>query len=104
MNATARTLLGLGLRLIAWAALVLAQVIAIGMSVNASFGIDPYQERATGHARLWALALPVIFTLSVVPLFWRKPPALLEILGGIYALVGGVIVVAFTLLLLQDAA
>jgi hypothetical protein len=100
MNATARTLLGLGLRLIAWAALVLAQAIVIGMSIDARYGTGLYGERSLMLARLWALALPGVLLLSVVPLLWRKPPELLATLGELYALVGGVIVVAFTLLLM----
>ena len=83
-------------RLAAWVALVFAQMVVIGMSINARFGTGGFDDPSPVQSRLWALALPALFLANLVPVYWRQASETVLTLGGFYIAFGGVFVVGVT--------
>jgi hypothetical protein len=96
MNAYLRTIVQLGARIAAWMALVFAQMVVIGMSLNARFGTRGIDDPSPVQSRLWALALPALFLASLVPVYWQQASETVLTLGGFYIAFGGVFVVGVT--------
>ena len=84
------------LRLATWLVLAFAQVAVIGMSLHAWYPHERSADPSPVEARVWALALPMCFLLSVAPLLWRNPPETVATLGRLYVLIGGLIVTLLT--------
>ena len=89
------------LRPVTWMAFVVLQIMVSGKSINISYGTEPFDERSVIAAVAWAVVLPVVLAFSLVPPRWRYQCETMTKLGEVYPLVGGAIIVAFTLLLHQ---
>jgi hypothetical protein len=97
MDATRVRIVGeVVLRLAAWLALAFAQIVVIGMSINALWPLEQAADPSPIIGRLWALALPVLFLANAATLLWRNPPEALAALGRLYLLIGGLIVTLLT--------
>ena len=96
MNHKAHPIAEVIARLVAWMVFAVLQIMVIGMSINALYPHGNGEDRSALVGKLWALCLPVLFAASVATVMWRHPPSWMSAIGGMYCLIGSIIVVLAT--------